>query len=243
MEDPCFITSPIKVLYVEDSSADVNLVEQSLKDGGLACDIHRVETCTGLIEKLEHSEYDLVLSDSSLPAFSGNSALQIVRYMKPEIPFIFVSGTMGEESAIESLRHGATDYVLKHRLSRLVPAVNRALLEAREKSLRQTIQKRLQQSRRMDAIGTLASGLAHDFNNVLTVIKAHVDLLAPGNLPPDEMANITERLRKAVDQGSYLTKELLIFGRKTETKPTFLCSGSRNPCPRSSWTRVISTGS
>jgi two-component system cell cycle sensor histidine kinase/response regulator CckA len=222
MNDEGSVNHPVKILYVEDSKADFELVEHSLKSGGVDCDIHCVDTRAGLVEELEHAGYDLVLSDSSLPGFSGRLALQIVRNIKPEVPFIFVSGTMGEDAAIESLHHGATDYVLKSRLSRLVPAVHRALSEAREKSLRQTTQRRLQQARRMEAVGTLAGGLAHDFNNVLTVIKAHMDLLSLYHENPEQRVKIMEKIMKAVDQGSTLTKELLIFGRKTEAQPAFI---------------------
>jgi signal transduction histidine kinase len=222
LDEAFSIKSPIQILYVEDSTADMELVEQALKSGGIDCQIHRVKSCTKLIEQLEHSGYDLVLSDCSLPTFSGRSALQIVRYMRPDVPFIFVSATAEEEAAIESLRHGATDYVLKDRLSRLVPAVQRALSEAGGKKLLQTIQKRLQEADQTEAMGTLACGLAHDFNNILTVIKAHVDLLSLGANNPEQTAKIVEKLGKVVEQGSNLTKELLIVGRKTEAQPSFI---------------------
>lgn len=217
----------IKILYIEDSKADLELVRHSLKSGGFNCELHGVNTRSGLIKELENIEYDLVLAACSLPAFSGHTALQIVRKMNPDIPFIFVSGTLGEKAAIESLRHGATDYVLKHQLSRLVPAVRRALSEAREKSLCRTIQRRLQQARRMEAIGALAGGMAHDFNNILTVIKAHLDLLSLGASSPEQTEKIVAKLKKAVDQGSDLTKELLILGRQAEVQPALVNVGER----------------
>jgi signal transduction histidine kinase len=94
--------------------------------------------------------------------------------------------------------------------------------EAREKSLRQASRKRLQLARRMEGIGILAGGMAHDFNNVLTVIKAHLDLLAISSHNPEQTAKIMRNLRKAVDHGSSLTKELLIIGRQTEAQPAFV---------------------
>ncbi len=92
----------------------------------------RIETRDAVFNALEKNAYDLILADCKLPNFSGMRALEIAHALKPEVPFVFVSGTIGEETAIESLRNGATDYVSKDRLSRLVPAVHRALAEAEE---------------------------------------------------------------------------------------------------------------
>jgi signal transduction histidine kinase len=209
----------LHILHIEDSQADSELVQHELQGDGLNCEIQRIETRAELVKALEHSEQDLILSDCTLPLFSGLQALEIARSLKPYVPFIFVSGTIGEETAIQSLQNGATDYVLKHRLSRLLPAVRRALRETDERATRQAMEERLRQSRRLESIGTLAGGLAHDFNNLLQILKAHIGLLPLTSNDP-EILKIAETLNKTTDRGTKLTQELLVFARKTEAHLT-----------------------
>ncbi|MGH8531206.1 MAG: putative bifunctional diguanylate cyclase/phosphodiesterase [Gammaproteobacteria bacterium] len=121
--------TPIRVLYLEDSEADSELIQALLEDAGIACELTRVETQAAFAAALEAGGFTLILSDNALPAYDGLSALAYARERCPDLPFIFVSGTLGEEAAIESLKAGATDYVLKQRLSRLAPAIARALKE------------------------------------------------------------------------------------------------------------------
>lgn len=123
----------LHILHLEDDPADAELVQATLAGEGINCEVTVVATRGDFVNALEQGGYDLVLADFSLPSFDGMSALQIVREQYPGLPFVFVSGRLGEESAIESLRNGATDYVLKNRLSRLAPAVQRALSEAEER--------------------------------------------------------------------------------------------------------------
>src|SRR6266513_2954289 len=121
---------------LEDDGADAELTRFTLRKGGLHFSLARVETKDVFLNELMQHPPALILSDYSLPGFDGNEALNIAREKCPETPFIFVTGTMGEEVAIETLKSGATDYVLKTRLSRLVPAVHRALRESQERSKR-----------------------------------------------------------------------------------------------------------
>lgn len=124
---------PLRILHVEDDSADAEVTQDLLRSGGFTCDTTRVDTESGLLAALQQGRFDLILADYVLPSFDGLSALRIAREQQPDLPFIFVSGMMGEEVAIEALKVGATDYVLKTRMSRLVPAVQRAMREARER--------------------------------------------------------------------------------------------------------------
>lgn len=121
---------PLRILHLEDNSADAELIQHTLTIGGILGVITRAQTQAEFRAALRDSKPELVLADYALPGFDGLLALEIVREFSADIPFILVSGTVGEERAIESLKSGATDYVLKSRLSRLVPAVRRALHES-----------------------------------------------------------------------------------------------------------------
>ena len=131
---------------VEDDLADAALVENALHKDGLHFTVERVETGEDYIRALDHGAPDVILSDYALPSFDGYTALSIAQKKYPDVPFIFVTGTMGEEVAIETLKSGATDYVLKLRLSRLAPAVHRALREARERADRKQVMEQLRHS-------------------------------------------------------------------------------------------------
>lgn len=131
---------------LEDNAADAELVKHILRKGGFSFSLTRVETEADYNRELEQSPPDLILSDYALPGFDGYSALNIAKMKRSETPFIFVTGTMGEEVAIETLKNGATDYVLKTRLNRLVPATERALREAAERTERRRAEERLRES-------------------------------------------------------------------------------------------------
>jgi DNA-binding NtrC family response regulator len=133
----------LRILIVEDQNTDAELMERELRKGGLSFSSKRVETKEDFLKELKVFAPDLILSDYKLPSFNGSSALAIAREQCPKVPFIFVSGTIGEELAIETLKEGATDYVLKERLSRLVPAASRALSEAEERAARKQAEEQL----------------------------------------------------------------------------------------------------
>lgn len=133
----------LRILHLEDDPSDAELIQETLSGEGIGCDVLVVATREEFVAALGSGGIDLVLADFALPCFDGMSALAIVREKHPDLPFVFVSGRLGEEAAIESLKNGATDYVLKNRLSRLVPAVNRALSECEERAERRKVQDEL----------------------------------------------------------------------------------------------------
>jgi signal transduction histidine kinase len=153
-----------------------------------------------------------------LPQFHGLEALRVVRTTKPDIPFIFVSGTIGEETAIKSLQSGATDYVLKDRLSRFIPAVRRALAEAEDRKARRATEAQLRQARKLETIGTLVGEVAHDFRNLLQILKLSIELLPLAAYEPEQVIKIAEQLAKTSDRGCAMMQELLVFARKTEAR-------------------------
>jgi DNA-binding NtrC family response regulator len=137
------VDKELKILILEDQNTDAELMERELRKGGISFSSRRVETKEDFLRELKVFAPDIILSDYKLPFFNGSSALAIARGQCPDVPFIFVSGTIGEELAIETLKEGATDYVLKERLARLVPAASRALREAEERTARKQAEEQL----------------------------------------------------------------------------------------------------
>jgi len=120
----------LRILHLEDDPKDAELIQSTLEAEGIPCDITCVDNQTQFRGSLERNAFDLVLADYTLPTFDGISALRVAKDVSPDVPFIFVSGTLGEDIAVEALKLGATDFVSKTRLSRMAPAVRRALREA-----------------------------------------------------------------------------------------------------------------
>jgi PAS domain S-box-containing protein len=140
------VTPPLRILLLEDDPGDVELIQELLEVDDFNCEVTHVQTRPEFLAALENAEIDLILADYKLPSFDGLSALKLVQSARPDLPFIFVSGTIGEDVAIEALKIGATDYVLKTRLERLVPSVQRALREARERAERRKAEEALRRS-------------------------------------------------------------------------------------------------
>jgi len=135
-----------RVLNLEDNASDAEFNAAMISARWPRCDFVRVANRAEFIAALERKNFDLILSDYTIPGFSGREALSLAREKCPEIPFLFVSGTIGEDTAIEALKNGATDYVLKHRPMRLIPAVDRALREAAERAERERAEFAMRES-------------------------------------------------------------------------------------------------
>jgi PAS domain S-box-containing protein len=140
------MNSPLRILHLEDHPADALLVRDQLKEEGLAADIFVVVRRQEFIRALDGQKWDLVLADYRLPDFSGLEALKLVREKYPLVPVILMSGTIGEREAIESLKAGATDYILKQNRERLPTAIRRAVAEATERGLRAIAEEELRRS-------------------------------------------------------------------------------------------------
>ena len=341
--------NPLHILHLEDDPCDAALVQSNLEAEGITCATTCVQNRDDFVAALERGGIDLVLSDFSLPAFDGLSAVEIVRARWPALPVILVSGSLGEERAIDSLKRGATDYVLKERLARLVPAVRRAMKEVQEREQNQRMEKTLRETeqrfriifnesplgialvdvdgrpsltnealqkilgytgeelsrmhftefthpddcamdqvlyeqllrgerksyqiekrfirkdgnpvcarlsvsaardaghrvsfaismvediterrqletqfieaQKMEVVGQLASGVAHDFNNILSVILGYSDLLAEGLGPENSLQEYSKEIRHAADRAARLTQQLLVFSRRQTVQPVVL---------------------
>ncbi len=334
----------IRILHLEDDPNDVEFVQAKLEEAGLTCRVTAVQARDEFEKALRQDGYDIILADFRLPMYDGMSALRLAQELRPDVPFVFVSGTMGEEAAIEALKQGATDYVLKQKMLRLASAVERALHEAEERRERKraeealrklssaleqspvsivitdtagnieyvnpkftdvsgysraevlgknprilqsgehpkecykilwetitsgkawheelynrkksgdlywesatispifdttgsithfvavkediTEHKRLEtqyrQAQKMEAVGQLAGGVAHDFNNMLGVIIGTTELLMDRVDPAQPLYANLQEIRKAAEHSADLTRQLLAFARKQTVAPRVL---------------------
>src|SRR5580693_10456762 len=200
--------SPLRILHLEDDPNDAALVQSALEADGISCTATCVQNRADFVAALERGGIDLVLSDFSLPSFNGFSAIATVRARWPDLPVILVSGSLGEELAVDSLKNGATDYVLKDRLFRLVPAVRRAMQEVEERSERRRLEAHFIEAQKMEVLGQLANGVAHDFNNILFIIMGCNDMLASGLGPDSPLLTNTVMIRDAAQRAAGLTRQL-----------------------------------
>jgi signal transduction histidine kinase len=166
------------VLIVEDDPDDADLVLLELRRGGYEPDARRVETGDEMRAAFAERTWDLVVSDYSLPTFSAPGALAVVKSLALDLPFIVVSGTIGEDIAVEAMRTGVHDFLLKGNLRRFVAAIERELREAAMRAERRRIQEQLLISERMASVGTLAAGVAHEINNPLAVVVGNLQIIA-----------------------------------------------------------------
>jgi diguanylate cyclase (GGDEF)-like protein len=207
------MTAKLQLVVVEDNVIDAELVARHLAKAGLDVVMHRVQTESELVSALHEKRPDLILSDFSLPQFSGLRALDVARANAPETPFIYVSGTIGEERAIDALRRGATDYVLKTNLSRLSSAVERALREAALKAdQRKSEQQRREQEVRLQRL-TRTYRMLSSTSSAILRLRTRGDLL-------DEVCRI------AVDQGGYERVAISLIDSDARVLRPRACAGA-----------------
>jgi signal transduction histidine kinase len=218
----------LRVLLVEDSEDDAELLVRELRRGGHDPKWTRVDTREALEAALDREGWDAVFADYSMPRFSAPEAFAIIKQRGLDLPFIIVSGTVGEEAAVAAMKSGVHDYLLKDKLARLVPVVERELREAAVRAERRKIQEQLMISDRMASMGTLAAGVAHEINNPLASVMANLELAANSVADltarigrSEEMDAVEEELqdaREGAERIRNIVRDLKIFSRSGEDR-------------------------
>ncbi|MDM8556083.1 response regulator [Desulfococcaceae bacterium HSG7] len=222
------MAATLRILILEDNPYDAEIEIALLEKANYACQWKRIESQSEFMACLNAPDYDLIIADYNLPDFNGRIALELFRQYNLDIPFIIVSGAIGDEKAIECLKSGATDYVLKDRLLRLESVVRRCLHEKekqhklkRNAEERAELEKLLHQAQYMEALGVLSSGIAHDFNNCLTVIRGYAEIALARQLPEDHAASDSmKQILNASRRATDLVKQILASSRREEQKMT-----------------------
>lgn len=210
----------LKIFFLEDNPDDVELELHELRKDGFNILFEVARDRKEFLEKLKDFNADIILADYTLPDITGIEAINICKEMNMDIPVILITGAGNEIIAVDSLRLGAIDYIIKKNIAGLPARVLRALeiwadRKARERAEadKQKLQQLLFQAQKMESVGRLASGVAHDFNNILTGILGFSELMlqdTPKDSPSYERLQTISTLCK---RGAMLIKQLLIFGR------------------------------
>ena len=210
----------LRVLILEDNPDDLALTLRELQRGGYEPDYRNVQTEAQLHDAMEsETDWEIILSDYLLPGYNAMAALALVQAYKRDIPFLVLSGTVGEEVAVETMKAGAHDYLMKDSLTRLVPAIKRELREAKIRRERRQIQEQLYQAQKMESVGRLAGGIAHDFNNLLTAIIGYAELIAEKVSETETLTRYADNILTAANRGADLISQLLAFARKQVILP------------------------
>ncbi len=219
----------LKILHLEDSPLDAEIIRERLTDAGFSCQLDWAANEQQFTAFLHSGGYDLVLADFHLPGIEGTEALRLTKSLCPGVPFICVSGAIGEEKAVQLLKEGATDYLPKERLDKLSMVIERALSEVKERTAHRLaeeekalLEAKLIQAQKMESIGRLAGGVAHDFNNMLGVILGNVDLATRKIAPDHPLQKELRGISNAAERAAGITRQLLAFARKQTVVPKVL---------------------
>lgn len=209
----------IRLLMIEDSEDDTALIVRELRRGGFEPLFKRVDSAESMRAALDENKWDLVICDYSMPHFSGKDALKLLRDTGSDIPFIFVSGTIGEDTAVAALKEGAQDYVMKGHLKRLVPAILREMKEVEHQRQRSQLQREVQQLQKFESIGRLAGGIAHDFNNALGIISGFAEMGSEHASPESPIRDALDKIKEQAKRSAGLTAQLLAFASRQVLQP------------------------
>src|SRR5258708_2326575 len=210
---------PLRALIIEDSQNDCDLLLGMLCRGGYDVAHKRGCNAAALGTLLEDGHWDIVISDYSMPGFKSTDALAMVREKGSDVPFVFLSGTIGEEIAVNAMRAGAQDYVIKGNAARLLPAIQRELREAEVRRERKQMEQRVRQLEKFEALGKLAGGVAHDFNNVVGAIMGWAEIGVDRVSSDSPEAKLFRNIRDQATRAARLTRQLLAYARRQVLEP------------------------
>lgn len=213
----------LQILLLEDDALDAALTRAILQNAQIPHELRHVDTEDDFCAALDSGRFDLILADYVLPAFDGLAALEIARRKCPDTPFIFLFGTLGEETAIETLKNGATDYVLKQRLRRLPAAIDRTLRESQERSARQAAEDELRKAKEVAETANRAkdqflAALSHELRTPLNPVLAAVTLLENHSALPDELRPYVQMIHRNAELQARLIDDLLGLTRIAKGK-------------------------
>jgi signal transduction histidine kinase len=220
-------SSPLRLLLVEDSEDDAALVLRELRRGGYEVSHTRVESAEGLEAALDAGPWDVIITDYALPGFDGLAAFAQVRARGLDVPFLIVSGKIGEDVAVAAMKAGVHDFVLKDRMGRLAPAVAREIREAEVRAERRRIQEHLLLSDRLSSLGLLAASVAHEINNPLASLIMNLQLVMDsleGCQLPGEGDQALREAFECAGRVRDIIRDIKVFSRPEErqTGPTDL---------------------
>jgi signal transduction histidine kinase len=208
--------APLRVLLVEDSEDDAALVVRNLRRAGLDPEPRRVDTEPALRSALDEIDWDLVLCDYTMPQLDAPTAFRIVQEHGRDVPFIIVSGTIGEEAAVEAMHLGVHDFVLKGNTARLVPAIERELAEVKVRDQLRASEEVLRRTERLRSLGEMAAGISHDIKNILNPAGLQLTRLerAIGKNDLGIATDATTALRQVLARGVETVERLRAFSRQ-----------------------------
>jgi two-component system, cell cycle sensor histidine kinase and response regulator CckA len=212
---------PLRVLIVEDSDDDSELLRRELQRGGYDVTHEQVDTASAFRAALER-EWDVIVCDYRMPSFSAPAAIELLGESGRDIPLIIVSGAIGEDVAVEAMRTGAKDYLLKQNLTRLVPAIRRELREAQERHARRQAERALEHAQKLESVGAFSGGIAHDFNNILTCILAGAALARRRARNDAALQKELDEITNEAQRAAGLVRQLLAFSRRQQLDRTNL---------------------
>lgn len=202
-----------RVLHLEDDAIDAELFIRRLESEWPECEVRQVSKESDFREALTLGPPDAVVLDHAIKGWDGRLALEATRVLCPEVPAIIFSGMLGEEAAVDALREGAADYVLKDRPARLVESIRRAVARSRLEAAHRMARTRAEESHRLALLGELAAGLAHEFNNTLTVLGLQAALLNPLVQSHPRGKNSLDAIQKTCERAARFAQKLLQLGR------------------------------
>ncbi|GAB6181362.1 hypothetical protein JCM14036_26810 [Desulfotomaculum defluvii] len=201
----------LRVLIVEDSEDDTLLLLRELRKNDYNLFYQQVATRQEMLTALEESKWDIVIADYVMPGFGGMEALKLVKEKDMDIPFIVLSGNITESTAVEAMKAGAHDYIVKGNLARLFPAIEREIREAEGRRHRKKLEKEMVRLDQLNLIGQMAAGISHEIRNPLTIVRGFLKMLADKECA--KYREYFETMIEEIDRTNDIISEFLSIGR------------------------------